>query len=91
MMETGDYFIFALDSDRSTTAFRSDIAPDNLIWLKVNMARIEASTTTEDLYEEAVSVFAEYPNPPGTMLTWVCRNNPGYLDLAEDPLTMTPR
>jgi hypothetical protein len=55
------------------------------------MARIEASTTTEDLYEEAVSLFTECPNPSGTMLTWVCRNNPDYLDLAEDPLTMSPK
>jgi hypothetical protein len=31
MIETGDYFFFALDSDRGTTAFRSDIAPNNLI------------------------------------------------------------
>jgi hypothetical protein len=64
MMERDDFFIFALYSDRSTTAFRSDIEPDNLIWLNVNMARIEASTTTEYLYEEAVTVFAEYPSPP---------------------------
>jgi hypothetical protein len=62
MMEIGDYFIFALDSDRSTAAFRSDIAPDNLIWPELNMARIEGSTTTEALYEEAVSLFGECPD-----------------------------
>jgi hypothetical protein len=90
MMETGDYFIFALDSDHSTTAFRSDVAPDNLIWLKANMARIQASTTTDTQYRQAVSSFARRPDPPGTMLTWVCRNNPDYLDLAEDPLTLRP-
>ena len=90
MIRTGDYFFFALDSDHSTTAFRSDVAPDNLIWLKANMARIQASTTTDAQYRQAVSSFAQRPDPPGTMLTWVCRNNPDYLDLAEDPLTLRP-
>ena len=81
MIRTGDYFFFALDSDHSTTAFRSDVAPNNLIWLKANMARIQASTTTDAQYRLAVSSFAQRPEPPGTMLTWVCRNNPDYLDL----------
>jgi hypothetical protein len=90
MIRTGDYFFFALDSDHSTTAFRSDVAPDNLIWLKANMARIQASTTTDTQYRQAVSSFAQRPDPPGTMLTWVCRSNLDYLDLAEDPLTLRP-
>jgi hypothetical protein len=90
MIRTGDYFFFALDSDHSTTAFRSEVAPNNLIWLKANMARIQASTTTDAQYRLAVSSFAQRPDPPGTMLTWVCRNNPDYLDLAEDPLTLRP-
>jgi hypothetical protein len=41
MIRTGDYFFFALDSDHGTTAFRSGVAPDHLIWLKANMARIQ--------------------------------------------------
>jgi hypothetical protein len=90
MIETGDYFFFALDSDRGTTAFRSDIAPNNLIWLKANMARIQGSTTTDAQYHRAVSQFARRPEPPGTMLNWVCRDNTGYLDLAKDPLMLTP-
>jgi hypothetical protein len=31
MIETGDYFLFALDLDHGTTAFRWDMAPNNLI------------------------------------------------------------
>ena len=50
------------------------------------MARIQASTTTDAQYRLAISSFARCPDPPGTMLTWVCRNNADYLDLAEDPL-----
>ncbi len=90
MIRTGDYFFFTLDSDHSTTAFRSDVAPDNLIWLKANMARIQASTTTDAEYRQAVSSFARRPNPPGTMLTWVCRNNADISDLVEDTLTPRP-
>ncbi len=29
--------------------------------------------------------------PPGPVLEWVCRENPDYLDLAEDRLEMNPR
>ena len=85
-----DYFFFALNSDDSTTAFRSDVAPNNLIWLKANMARIQASTTTNTQYHLAVSSFAQRPDPPGPVLTWDCRNNLDYLDLTEDPLTLRP-
>jgi hypothetical protein len=90
MIKTGDYFFFALNSDHGTTAFRSNVTPNNLIWLKANMARIQSSTTTDAQYRQAVSSFAQRPDPPGTMLTWVCRNDPDYLDLAEDPLTLRP-
>ena len=39
MVETGDYFFFALTGNRRVTAFRSAIAEDNLAGLKANMAR----------------------------------------------------
>jgi hypothetical protein len=71
-------------------AFRSGVTPNNVIWLKANMARIQASITTDTPYRQAVSSFARRPDPPGTMLTWVCRNNTDYLDLAEDPLMLRP-
>lgn len=90
VIRTGDYFFLSLDSDCSTTAFRSGVTPNNLIWLKANMARIQASSTTDTQYRQAVSSFARRPDPPGTMLTWVCRNNTDYLDLAEDPLMLRP-
>ena len=46
MVRTGDYF-FAPNSDRSTTAFRSDMGAGSLAGLKANMARIRASTTND--------------------------------------------
>jgi hypothetical protein len=90
MVETGDYFFFALDADRSTIAFRSEIGRDNLAGLKANMARIHQSTTTDVQYRLAVSQFARRPEPPGTLLTWVCQDSAGALDLAVDRLVLTP-
>lgn len=90
MVRTGDYFFFALDSDRSTTAFRSSIGTDNLAGLKANMARIQGSVTSEAQYSSAVSRFEQHPEPPGTLLTWVCRGNIDHLDLARNRLVLSP-
>lgn len=90
MVETGDYFFFALTADNRVTAFRSAIAPDNLAGLKANMARIQRSTTSDAHYRQAVSQFKKRPVPPGTLLTWVCREDADYLDLARNPLVLSP-
>ena len=37
MVETGDYFFFALTADNRVTTFRSAIKPDNLAGLKADM------------------------------------------------------
>ena len=89
MVESGDYFFFALDSNKSVTAFRSEIGEDNLIMLKINLARIRASTTTEAEYNRAVASFTRNPEPPGPLLRWVCREDE-YLNLAHDRLQLTP-
>ena len=68
MVRTGDYFFFALDSDRSTTAFRSSIGTDNLAGFKASMARIRGSVTSEAQYGLAVSRFEQHLEAPGTLL-----------------------
>ena len=90
MVETGDYFFFALTGNHRVTAFRSAIAKDNLAGLKANMARLQGSTTSDAQYRQAASQFEKRPVPPGTLLTWVCREDTGYLDLAQDPLVLSP-
>jgi len=90
MVETGEYFFLALDSDRHATAFRSDIGTANLAGLKANLSRLQRSTTTDAQYRQAVSQFEKHPEPPGTLLRWVCRHNMDYLDLTQDPLVMNP-
>ena len=89
MVGTGDYF-FAPSPDRTTTAFRSSIGTGNLAGLKANMARIRRSTTNEAQYRLAVSQFGKRPEPPGTLLTWVCRGNTDHLDLMHDRLVLRP-
>lgn len=90
MVRTGDYFFFAPSSDRSTTAFRSSIGTDNLAGLKANMDRIGVSTTSEAQYRLAVSQFEMRQEPPGKLLTWVCRGNIDHLDLVRDRLVLNP-
>jgi hypothetical protein len=75
MIDTGDYFSLALGSDRRATAFRSEIGTPNLAGLKSNLSRIQGSATTDAQYRQAISQFERQPDPPGTLLTWVCRNN----------------
>jgi hypothetical protein len=90
MVTSGDYFFFALDGDRRATAFRSSIGRDNLAGLKANMHRIRGSATTDAQYRQAVAQFRKRPEPPGTLLSWVCRDQPKYLDLEQDRLVLRP-
>lgn len=89
MVESGDYFFFAV-SRGAATAFRSEIGQENLAGLKTNLPRIRNSTTTESQYRKAVSAFERNPDPPGVLLDWVCRDHPDYLDLTADRLDLTP-
>ena len=85
---TGEYFFLALDSDRHAMASRSDVGAANLAGLKANLSRLQRSTTTDAQYRQAVSQYEKHPEPPGTLLRWVCRHNMDYLDLAQDRLVM---
>ena len=44
----------------------------------------------ETQYQQALSQFQKRSFPPGQLLTWVCRDNVGYLDITTDRLEMTP-
>ncbi len=72
------------------TAFRTEIVQETLSQVKANLARIEQSTTTEAQYHQALSAFADNPEPEGILLHWVCRENLDYLDLTTDRLELTP-
>jgi hypothetical protein len=90
MIENGEYFFFAISSSGSATSFKKEIhegSPDDLM---VTFRHVKGSTTTDRQYEKVVASFAKNPDPPGTMLTWVCRDEPDYLDLTGDTIQLNP-
>jgi len=90
MVESGDYFFFALNSEQGLTAFRSEFGDTNLAGLTTNLPRIRGSATSDAQYRRAVSSFRKNPDPPGVLLDWVCRDRLDYLDVAKDYLELTP-
>lgn len=90
MIESGGYFFFAIGPDQSVTAFQSEIGQQDLAGLKMNLQRILGSSTTEAQYNKALAQFQRRPEPPGRLLTWVCRDNVGCLDLTHDRLEISP-
>jgi hypothetical protein len=91
MVQNGDYFFFAINAAGTATAFRSELGEENLAGLKTNLPRIQRATTTEAQYRQAVAQFEKNPNPPGIVMSWVCRDNVEYLDLTKQRLELTPK
>ena len=90
MLDDGDYFFFALQPQGQVTAFRAEIGSDSLAVLRANRARLQASTTTDAQYQQALTSFAAHPEPAGVLLPWVCRETVAALDLTTERLTLTP-
>ena len=90
MLETGDYFFFAVDPKGSVTTFRSELGQDDLAGLKINLPLIKNAKTTDAQYWKAVALFEKNPDPPGQMLNWVCRDDTDYLDLSRHREELTP-
>ena len=90
MIENGEYFFFAISSSGSATSFKKEIdegSPDDLL---DTFRRVLDSTTTDRQYKRAGARFARKPDPPGIMLTWVCRDESDYLDLSGDTINLNP-
>ena len=90
MVESGDYFFFALNSEGGLTAFRSELGEANLAGLTTSLPRIRRSATTDVQYRRAVSSFRKNPDPPGVLLDWVCRDHLEHLNVTKDYLELTP-
>jgi hypothetical protein len=90
MLDDGDYFFFALQPQGQVTAFRAEIGSEGLAMLRANRARLQASTTTEEQYQRAVTSFTARPAPAGVLLQWVCRDQIAALDLTTNRLMLTP-
>ncbi len=90
MVEQKDYFFFALDSNNTVTAFRSELGQDDLGGLKTNLRHILTATTTDAQYQRALKSFTRNPDPPGQVISWVCRDEMDHLDLTEHRLILNP-
>lgn len=62
----------------------------NLAGLRANRDRIKGSVTSEAQYRLAAAQFEKRPEPPGTLLAWVCRGGTDHLDLEHDRLVLRP-
>lgn len=91
MVETEDYFFFAINPDQQVTAFRSHLESSDLAGLRTNLERFRRVTCMPAQYEKVCRTFARNPQPPGQILDWVCRDNPDYLDLTRHRLMLNPR
>ena len=93
MVDSGEVFFFALDGNGSATTFNADIGRGrhaDMAGLKRNLPRILRAQATEAQYQDALARFRVNPDPPGTLLNWVCRDDERYLDLTTDRLEMVP-
>ena len=72
------------------TAFRADIGSEGLAVLRANRVRLQASTTTDAQYQQALMSFAAHPDPTGILLQWICRETVAAVDLTTDRMALTP-
>lgn len=90
MIETQDYFFFAINPDHTATAFRSELKHIDLVNLKTNQEKFKDQSCTPEQYQRAVQSFSEKPDPPGIVMEWVCQTQWAYLDLTQNRLTLNP-
>jgi len=94
MVETEDYFFFAINPDQTLIAFRSELdqlEQSTLTRLKTNFERYKNEHLTSEQYESAYKAFAKKPEPAGHVMKWVCRNNWDYLNLTQYRLELNSR
>ena len=91
MLDTQDYFFFAINPDQTVTAFRSQFEVLDLAGLRTNQEQFSEGRCSSEQYESAVKTFTKNPDPPRTVMNWECRNNWDYLDLKKYPLDLNPR
>lgn len=91
MVDTEDYFFFALNPDHQVTAFRSHLEHPTLVGLRTNLENFGKAVCPPEHYERVCQAFAMDPDPPGRMMEWVCRDNPEYLDLTQHRVALNPR
>lgn len=90
MVNTQDYYFFAINPDQSVTAFRSRLQTTDLVGLRTTLQHFQQVTCLPSQYDKTVAAFKRNPSPPGQVMEWVCRDNEDYLDLIHHRLEMAP-
>lgn len=90
MVAQGDYFFFILNPDGKASAFRAELEGGTMAGLSETLPQMYGAITPHDSYERAVTAFRTSPDPAGPVLNWVCRNDPAYLRLDDDPMVLPP-
>ena len=90
MIETGDYFFFAMNPSGAVTTFRSDLEQERLDGLKTNFSLVQNSVTNERQYRKALLNFTKILQPDDVLLDWVCSDDTDSLDLCNNRLELTP-
>ena len=90
MLITQDYFFFAINPDQTVTAFRSHLENANVAGLRTTRDTFKHPQCSSEDYERTVTAFTKKPDPPGQVLTWVCRHEWDYLNLTKHRLDLNP-
>jgi hypothetical protein len=90
MIDGDEYFFLMIGPDQNITTFQSGGRQTHLESLKENIARIRHSSTNDAQYRQALQQFQKHPDPPGSLLSFVCYDNIAYLDLTNDRMELTP-
>ncbi len=90
IVETGTYFVMAIDAHGSAQVFGGEMHGQDLAGLKTNLPRILASQATDRQYELALAHYRRRSSPDGWLLDWVCRDDASLLDLRTNPMSLTP-
>ena len=56
-----------------------------MLGLKVNFPQIQSAETSDNQFQKALSIFSKNPEPPSTLMNWVCRDN---MDLTSNRLDL---
>ena len=92
MIEERNYFCFIVDPDDSASSFKRDIGKVILAGMRDSLPLIRSTRTPKLTYESCVRAFRRVANPTETKtLDWVCREDPAYLDLELDRITLPAR
>ncbi|MFT2793852.1 hypothetical protein ACMV5I_28060 [Serratia sp. T13T92] len=91
MLETEDYFFFAINPDNSITAFRSPLDGTMLMQLQNTHDVFWRAICSDERYEQTVTQFNKNIHQPENVLKWVCRNNWDYLNLTKYRMELYPK